>query len=390
MKREIVTFGCFLLMALLVGCVSLEKTQMRLQSSDAKEVQKAKDTIYSIAAQGRDPLGLLQFGTQDRIKYVQLANDNELLFKILADSDYAYDVRAAVIEKLDFSKARPEDNLTLFNVLKPSEENVSAEAAIQKFNFSSPGSAYKFIAAFEKSAENSQTRTRQSLCNLQGKLYKLLIAHLTETEMVKVLVGEYDWYFQHDTAEALMDKVKNAKILVSMYNGKLKKYFNTDVSRKKIVIKLAQCANQIVSKDLVKELLSAGTFSEKFVRDDLLRKQLLERLPLEERVDFVVASLKNFEKHHWTNHEMSLMNDAITTFSMATDKTLRVKVVSAILTKISKIEDACRNGFGFFVSWDRDDEKVVNEIIKKLGPLTDDELLSLVHEKIQGGVMFKI
>lgn len=85
----------------IVGCVSVESTRAQLASSNPQEVQKAKDAIYDVAVHGTH--GAQGFGDAERLEYVKLVSDNELLFRIIKDARDG-EVIKAVAERIDLSK----------------------------------------------------------------------------------------------------------------------------------------------------------------------------------------------------------------------------------------------------------------------------------------------
>ena len=87
----------------LSGCVSIESTRAQLNSKNPQEVKNAEETIYTIVTTGKDKTGFAQFDVYQRIEYVKLTSNQELLAKIFARTCSNDEIGAEVAKRINFS-----------------------------------------------------------------------------------------------------------------------------------------------------------------------------------------------------------------------------------------------------------------------------------------------
>ena len=95
-SKLVFAFALACVMAI-VGCVSVESTKMQLQSGNPKLISEAEENIYRIATSS-------DYSIKERIDYINLASNQDLLERIFAYTWYDKRVGVAVAKKMDFSK----------------------------------------------------------------------------------------------------------------------------------------------------------------------------------------------------------------------------------------------------------------------------------------------
>jgi len=82
---------------LIAGCVSVEKTRERLASGDAEQIEVAKRDARRMALDSHLP-------EEERIAYIELLADNDVLYTILTSLRYDEAVQTAAIKKMSFAE----------------------------------------------------------------------------------------------------------------------------------------------------------------------------------------------------------------------------------------------------------------------------------------------
>ena len=153
--------GMLIGVAVISGCVSIEKTRTQMSSSDKADVQKAEETIFTVAAKGSDSTGLMSFDTTQRLEFLNLSSNPELMKRVAAETSDP-EVFKAAADKLD-----PVANQATFEQIADKTEDIELFGAVlDKVDFKQPGVGMKFLTkVFDKQFEfysNGQYRERKS------------------------------------------------------------------------------------------------------------------------------------------------------------------------------------------------------------------------------------
>lgn len=89
---------CVVLAMVFSGCISIESTRAQLASGDPEQVRQAKDNIVYVAAKGGNQNR--SYSMSERMSFLDLATDNDLLFQI-ADETSDAQIQLAALKKID-------------------------------------------------------------------------------------------------------------------------------------------------------------------------------------------------------------------------------------------------------------------------------------------------
>ena len=92
---------CVVLAMVFSGCISIESTRAQLASGDPEQVRQAKDNIVYVAAKGGNQNR--SYSMSERMSFLDLATDNDLLFQI-ADETSDAQIQLVALKKIDSKK----------------------------------------------------------------------------------------------------------------------------------------------------------------------------------------------------------------------------------------------------------------------------------------------
>lgn len=343
-----------------VGCVSVEQTRTQLQSNNAAEIQKAENTIYFVATEGRDPSGFVQFTPQQQVEYVALASNNDLLLRIL-DKSYQDEVTLAAANKLDFTK----EGLSM-EILTKHKDIVSK---VSRSEESASGSS----RSYDKS---SKAPSKTGGTGFKGKIF----ACLNEQELKNLMGGNLDGQMRECAARRLLDVTQDPAILYSMLDGDLKYwvsqggYDGPEIAAKK----LAKLADKIKDgKVIVKTLKAVESHSlDNYIKDTEERTKLLSQLSDEEAIKYALDEIEHHSVYSWNEDKMLPLNDAIAVTKVIKNSDGIVKIVSAILAKIASYQKECKGSWS--MSWGKKDTDKANALIKNFPKFNDATIATLI------------
>ena len=371
MKNKTIFVSALVGVLAIVGCVSVEGTRAQLNSNVSSEVKKAEDTIFTIATTGKDPSGFSQFQTSQRVEYVQLTSNQDLLLRIIDTTD--------------------------------DDDSKIIEAATERLDFSRKGVAHSFI----------QTRFHRLLFMLNEKLRKLIISNLTQDELIGLIKYEnnrfekkdrakdynfHDWTY-HDVylgllSDQLVKVADSPDILWKMLNSKqlklsdeaqrhllsrldnspdiLWKMLNSEQLglsnsvRDEAQKRLLSMLDKVQDNKMIVELLSR----DRLIEDADKRIQLVKKLPDDQIVNVTLDLVNSYNKYgdNWP-HNREKLNQAIEFASYTKDEKNMLKILIAILNKIETIRKE-RTG-RFFGDWDSRDDKVASKLIQSFPKVSD-------------------
>ena len=343
-----------------VGCVSVEQTRTQLQSNNAAEIQKAENTIYFVATEGRDPSGFVQFTPQQQVEYVALAPNNSLLLKIL-DKSYQDEVTLAAANKLDFTK----EGLSM-EILTKHKDIVSKVSRLEE---SASGSSRSYDKSSKAPSKNRGT-------GFKDKIFGCL----NEQELKNLMGGNLDGQMRECAARRLLDVTQDPAILYSMLDGDLKYwvsqggYDGPEIAAKK----LAKLADKVKDgKVIVKILKAVESHSlDNYIKDTEERTKLLSQLSDEEAIKYALDEIEHHSVYSWNKDKMLPLNDAIAVTKVIKNSDGIVKIVSAILAKIASYQKECKGSWS--MSWGKEDADKANALIKNFPNFNDETIATLI------------
>lgn len=344
----------------IVGCVSVEQTRAQLMSNNAAEIQKAENTIYFVATEGRDPTGFVQFTPQQQVEYVALAPNNDLLLKII-DKSYRDEVTLAAANKLDFTK----EGLSM-EILTKHKDIISK---VSRSEESASGSSQSYT-------RSSKTPSKIGSTGFTSKVF----GGLNEQELKNLLGGELDGQMRERVARRLLNVTQDPSILYSMLDGDLKYwvsqggYDGPEMAAKRLA-KLADKIND--SKVIVKTLKAVESHSLKnYINNEDERAKLLSRLSGEEAVKYALDGIEHHSVYSWNKNKMLPMNDAIAVTKVVKNPDGVVKIVSAMLAKIASYQKQCKDSCS--MSWGKEDTDKANALVKNFPKFDDATVAALI------------
>ena len=194
--------------ALFVGCVSVESTKAQLESGDAQSVRQAEETIVHQALYNQ------QISTGERIQYVKLTKNPEVLFDI-CDRTSDNEIKSAALRQIDFSQKgiflRFVKKFGMDHDLLYSDE--SSDFINWMLN-SVP--TEELITAFR------QLEKREISCkeSLEGPLAKKLVQNVTSEEVLfELLSGDVGRRLDSSDKSAALAKLTDQSKFISLCCG---------------------------------------------------------------------------------------------------------------------------------------------------------------------------
>ena len=351
--KSVMLAGVAVAMTVMTGCISVEKTRTQLQSGDAAEIKAAEDTIYFVAT--RD------FRPEMQMEYISLTSNNELLWRIIKESN-SKAVLVTAADKIDLSKKGFANEL-----LTKHMETVG-----------------KVVAAQEA------VRTRHGGSEKQN-FFQKAFAQLKEPELVKML--ESDQVHRHKgidstqvyslkekAAQRLLELTQDADLLYRMFDGNLKDKVGRD-GPKLALAKLAAMPDKIADKEKIIKMLEARDSHslENYVTNLEVRVKLISQLNEDDAAKYVLQQVRNHSIYDWNKDRMLPLQDAVAVTKIVKNRATLVRIVFAVASKIASYEAEC--GSNMMMSWGSEDKEKAISLIKGCSKLDDKELAILLCAK---------
>ena len=349
-----------------VGCVSVEQTRTQLQSNNASEIQKAENTIYFVATEGRDPTGFVQFTPQQQIEYVNLASNNALLLRII-DGTHRDEVIAAAAAKIDFTK--PGIGMEILTKHK------GVLSKVERAEPSSSSGRAEYAKKMRMSRDSKGAKTPEpTIACFADKVF----ASLNENELRQALeMDEVSYSMKEQVARRLVSTTTDVELLLSFYEGDMRGRIN-DNDREMVVVKLAGMADKISDGNVIVKILKAvdSHSLKNFIKDPEDRVKLISRLSEEDAVKYALNEVKDHSVYSWNENKMLQMDDAIAVTKIVKDPKSVVKIVSAILAKIASYQKECKDSWT--MHWSKEDTGKANALVKKFPKFDDATVAALI------------
>lgn len=419
----------------MVGCVSIEKTKMRMTSADAEDVKAAEEDIYKIATTGSIyPAGLMSLEKNERLEYISLSSNEELMKRIASNTDDEEIFRAAAAkfdattnqETLD-KVADKTESITLFGAVLDTIDFKQPGVGMKyldkvfskKFNFYSDGryssskSYWEWLSENEGKSRNSSYSSRRGYSDVgeenkpeippTATLAAKLVSGMTEAELIKLLTDRKGapWegraYLQNpridgaasvqliritqspETLYRLLPdnelKYENKIRLGSTYKGE-----ELDIT---VVKKLFMVADNIDDSVLAANICKAIWWGDRCCRygsrdaGDLTI--ILAKMAEDDVFEFAVKSAQAQYYLDWRN------NDNIRNIEMAMKAshllkvpTNRVCLLKTIFYELADIKKSINNSM---YSWGDNDNARVARLLKSMPEVSEDEMFELAIER---------
>ena len=296
-----------------------------------------------------------------QMEYISLTSNNELLWRIIKESN-SKAVLVAAADKIDLSKKGFANEL-----LTKHMETVG-----------------KVVAAQEA------VRTRHGGSEKQN-FFQKAFAQLKEPELVKML--ESDQVHRHKgidstqvyslkekAAQRLLELTQDADLLYRMFDGNLKDKVGRD-GPKLALAKLAAMPDKIADKEkIIKMLETRDSHSlENYVTNLEVRVKVISQLNEDDAAKYVLQQVRNHSIYDWNKDRMLPLQDAVAVTKIVKNRATLVRIVFAVASKIASYEAEC--GSNMMMSWGSEDKEKAISLIKGCSELNDKELAILLCAK---------
>lgn len=381
----------------ITGCVSLEQTQRQIKSANQEEVKKGEDNIYWAATSGQDATGFISLTTEERIEYVKLTSNQELLIRIIEDSD-AGDVIIAAMERVDFSGNQG----ALIRIIDKSSSGSVIEAALEKMDFSKNGIAKEFVSmhlvkldCIARYEWDDFGRRYEDVSSKARNAWKTkIISHLSESDILELL-GDPNRSVaaaprsrmspNHPQSEGmtkgdrqllmarLIEATSDVDVLWKIYNGG----FSAGYAEKDSAMgKLLTLLDKVTDEEVIEKLLSEYNNGKRLVNTSQQRILLMKKLPEDKMVERVMKDIENHSVYTWNDGNLSALETGIGITAYVKDTKTAAKILAAVLAKIAKYRKDCQSSWT--MSWDASDEGKARKLIAGLPALPDAVIATLV------------
>ena len=310
MKANSITVSACIFVTALVGCVSMESrvesTRERLASNDSVQVKAAEADIYEKAVDRELNDG--NPAENERVKYVRLTSNQELLLRIVDDACNKK-VRVAAAELVDFSK----DGIAYSFVVNSSRRSVIADAD-------------------EQESYTSSNETAGAV------LRKQIVSGLTQAEMASVIKDAKmglirDWGFVGSSlknliAERLAEETDSLEVLCHIICD-VSPYPHIAVSR---LLSILEANSKLSAHDveLMRKVLMAREYTDHLLlRNADVRVRIMRKLPDQKCAELILSLLKvDLNKGH---HLLPNVKVAIRTLAYVKDEKAATDILTAVM-----------------------------------------------------------
>ena len=331
----------------LTGCVSVDGTRAQLASKNENEIRKGEETIYTIATTGRDQTGFIQFGTSQQIEYIKLTSNNDLLLRII-DNSHDREVIAAATERLDFSL-----------------KDAAKSFVKQRFG------------KLDLLDESSRATLKNKIVSLltEEELLELIAHSGTPRDFMEdkragrmpTGLGSNDKVMLYDR---LITITKSPELLWKMIDGEECNELST-----KAINRLVSLIDNVTSEELIEKILAAvDRYGRKVIDNEKDRITLMQRLPENKMLEFVLNDIKKYEYSEWNSNRFKALESGLILAAQTKNAQARMQILSLILDKIMEHRKECERGWG----WDKKDDEKAQKLLSHLPALSSEEIGKLL------------
>ena len=341
----------------LAGCVSVESTRAQLNSKNDAEVQKAENNIYTIATTGMDPLGLIKFESWQQVEYVQLTSNQELLLKIM-DEGRGDDVRAAALQKIDFTKKGVAKSFVQQGKLGFLDSRLDSLRSRNIYNYSDD-KEYKRMRSLKEQIVSQLSE--EDLLDLIGKL-----GVFGAKNNQRISLGRENEGMLYGRLIATTESVE---LLWRMLNGDLEYDVDSCGKTYEAQLRLLSLLSKVTDAKMVEDLLE---FRKRNSMDYLVEKSedrslLMKKLPEGKMIEMGMKDIKKADG-------IGALRSSLIISGCVKDSESKVTLLSSILDRISEFRDDYNRGWG----WDNRHDDAVQKLFSALPVLTSDEMIKLL------------
>lgn len=285
MKTKIYTVSCILLLsACFCGCVTVESTRAKLESSDPAQIKAAETDIYKKAVDRELNDG--NPAEDERVEYVRLTSNQELLLRIVDDACNRK-VRVAAAELVDFSN----DGIAYSFVVNSSRRSVFTDADALEGN-----------RDYRKGSAGHILRSR-----IVSGLTQAEMASIIENEEMGIINGwkKRDYSLRNLIAKRLAKETDSLEVLCQIICNDSR---YSDIAETRF-LSMLETKSELSSQDveLINKVLMARGGDQttvgqiflilrEFNKLDILSRETIEELATNaERTDVQIAAIQNLK-----------------------------------------------------------------------------------------------
>lgn len=387
MDRQILA-GMLIGVAVISGCVSIDKTKAQLASSNQADVKKGEEAIYDIAMTAEG-----WYRTSERIEFINLSSNSELMDRIASNTKEPKIFEAA-LSKIDFTK--PGVGMKYLQLVFEKRLEMYREG-----RYDGKQSYWEYLQAKEGGPRTSIGMPSVASRGAGGanqdgmstkKLASMLVSGMTEDEVLQLLAANKDQAEIRWSASLRAVKVVNSpETLFKMLTGEIAVthwYAGQDL-RVAILKKIGKLAKSINDEKLVIAMMK----NPSIIGDKPIRSALIGKLSEATRVELALEMINKYTLEQWDSechaatHVDEEEDDAPTILrpmnsvtidysievaSSLKDSSLRTDVVNAILSKLEGIRMKCKDPNKFY-NWPVENEQCLNDVINRIPKLSAEE-----------------
>lgn len=322
---------------MMTGCVTIQSTREQLNSGIPAEIQKAEDNIYSIAAYGQDANRRVYFSDSQRVAFVELTSNRDLLLKILDNSDEKKVIRVAAA-KLDLS--------TREQVLDIIQNH---------------GKAYLWLKHYGYTKKMLELLTTEELRGLfEGKIGKS---------------GERD---KKVAVNLLLDRSEDPQELYKyVTDAQYKKW--TAAREEETYLKIAGMPEKVTDRKIIQALITVcKQKSNDLLLSEEQRSALLLNLPEADAKAYALEAFQSYMKQpwEWAKDSGKALELPLVAASVVKSPDNAKELLGALLKTLTVCKKSCEDNWS--ITWKPADDVRSLELLKKLPVVSDDMLESIV------------
>ena len=363
MKKLIAAIGVCTMA--LTGCVSIEGTRAQLNSKIPSEVQKAEDTIWTIATEGRDPNGLMQFNTQQQIEYVRLLSNSERLLGIMnnAIARGKNDVAIAAAERIDFFACGKGEVACFFDVyyeqIKRMDEKVASKLRAEIVTKMSKEDIMDLVV--NKKAKDTE------LLKQFGKVASIPV-------LMKLC---YDGNRNSVIKEQLISKLDKTNDITSLLKIResLGSYgFDYEDVDPLLLSKLGS----VKDEEIILKLLALTTkFSNsQYLLNNENRLCILKNLPDNRMLELLLNDINEHTFYQWNDDKLQPLEMGLFAADKINDRRGKLRLVMAVIKKIAAHREECDSRIGY--RWEKQDNKKATALLSNIKGFSETEIAALI------------
>ena len=349
----------------LIGCVSIEGTRAQLNSKIPSEVQKAEDTIWTIAIEGRDPNGLMQFNAQQQVEYVRLLSNSELLLKIMnnAIASGKKDVAIAAAERIDFFACGKGEVACFFGAYYEQLKRIDEKVASKLRNKIVTKMSKDDLVDFVIKKKMNDTELLKQFCKVASipLLMKLRDDGNRDTFIKEQLISK-------------LDKTNDITSILKIRESLGRYGFDSEDVDTLLLSKL----HYIKDEETILKLCTSKIrgYNHKFLLNNENRLLLLKNLPNNRMVEILLDDINDHSLYDWNDDKLQPLEMGLFAAREINDRRSKLRLVMSVIKKVAAHRKECDDKIGY--TWEKNDAKKAMELLSQIKGFSETEIAALI------------